>query len=100
MKNIILFFLVFTTIASKAQTFAGIQFNSIGAGMQLGVQSKLNADNEGISGNAVIMTLGMNHPIRKNENPTLYYFTAELDRLLSYLQHPVSKPIFPLSYFS
>lgn len=66
MKQIIISTIVFmAALQATAQPFAGIHINNIGAGLQAGVET-----------NNIRLTLGMNHPLRSTENPTLYYGTV------------------------
>jgi len=67
--------LVLSFCIGFAQPFAGIQINNLGGGLHAGYQKKLDSSARSISGNAVLFTTGMNHPVIKALNPSLYYFT-------------------------
>ena len=70
-----MFSIVLSAINATAQPFIGMQVNSIGAGLHAGYQSHINSDDEGISGEAILFTIGMNHTLLSSTNPSLYYST-------------------------
>lgn len=74
MKFITTLLALLLTSSAITQPFFDIQMTNIGAGLNAGLQ--LSNPENGISSNAVLFKLGMSHPLRNAENPTIYFIAV------------------------
>lgn len=63
---------------STAQVFLGVQANNLGIGFHTGYQLRFNTAENTISEDALLFTIGTNHPMVNSQKPSLYYSTIGL----------------------